>query len=150
MKSIAPAQSSFVQNQKANWRRRADDHQWIDQHKLVMRQIKRSPLQKKPGDKNVASEVCIEDIHVCADRQYMYCKGVVRSRGCRDRSNLVVAVEWLDENQQALNTDWQPIEMQLDGERAALFPNTIRPFIVKAPLDRRVKSVKAYAFSGNS
>lgn len=84
-----------------------------------------------------------------ADRKYMYCKGIVRSQGSRTRSNLVVAVEWLDENQQALNRDWKRIEMQLGGQRAPLFPDTMKPFRVKVPLDRRVKSVKAYAFSGN-
>ena len=85
-----------------------------------------------------------------ADRKYMYCKGIVCSHGSRAKSKLVVAVEWMDENQQALNTDWKRIEMQLDGKRVPIFPNTMRPFIVKAPLDRRVKWVKAYAFSGNN
>jgi hypothetical protein len=80
----------------------------------------------------------------------MYCKGNVRSLGARTRSNLVVAVEWLDENQQALNTDWKRIEMQPDGKQVPLIPNTRRPFIVKAPLDRRVKWVNAYAFSSNN
>lgn len=150
MRLIAPALSNFVQNHKANWRQRVDDHQWIDQRELVIRQIKRSPLQKKRNDKKIPSELWLEDIKVYADRKYMYCKGFVRSHGSRARSNLVVAVEWLDENQQALNTDWQRVETQLDSERATLFPNTISPFMVKAPLDRRVKSVKAYAFSGNN
>jgi hypothetical protein len=141
--------SNFVENQSATWRGRVGGCQGIDQRELVMRQIKLSPLPKEPEDKNIAPELRIEDIQVCADRQYMYCKGIVRSRGSRDGSKLVVAVEWLDENQQALNTDWKCIEMKLDGERSPLFPNAMRPFMVKAPLDRRVKSVKAYAFSGN-
>lgn len=152
MKLIARNQSlsNFVQNQSANWRQSVGGCQRIDQRELVMRQIKRSPLQKLPESKNIAPELRIEDIEVCADRKYMYCKGIVRSHGSRARSNLVVAVEWLDENRQALNTDWKRIEMQLDGKRVPLFPNTIRPFSVKAPLDRRVKWVKAYAFSGNN
>jgi hypothetical protein len=141
--------SNFVENQSANWRRRIGACQGIGQRELVMRQIERSPLPKKPEGQNIAPELRIEDIQVCSDRQYMYCKGLVCSRGSRDGANFVVAVEWLDENQQALNTDWKRIEMQPDGERAPLFPNTMRPFSVKAPLDRRVKSVKAYAFSGN-
>jgi hypothetical protein len=151
MKLIARNQSfsNSVQNQSANWRLRVGGCQGTDHRELVMRQIKRSPLPKKPEAQNIAAELCIEDIQVCTDRQYMYCKGIVRSCGSRDGSNLVVAVEWLDENQQALNTDWKRIEMQPDGERAPLFPTAMRPFMVKAPLDRRVKSVKAYAFSGN-
>jgi hypothetical protein len=149
MKSIAPTLSNFVQNQKANWRGRVDGHQWIDQREIAARQIKRSPLQKLDG-KKVPPELCVEDIEVYADRKYMYCKGIVRSQGCRARSNLVVAVEWLDENLQALNTDWKRVEIQLDGKAVPLFPNTGRPFVVKAPLDRRVKWVKAYAFSGHN
>lgn len=150
MKSMALTLSNFVQNQKANWRRRVDGFQGIDQRELVMRQIQRSPLQNKADVKDIIPTLCVEDIEVYADKKYMYCKGTVRSQGSRVRSNLVVAVEWLDENQKALNTDWKPIEMDLDGKKVPLFPNTMRPFIVKAPLDRRVKWVKAYAFSGNN
>lgn len=152
MNLIAPNQSfsNFVHNQKANWRQRTGIYQWIDQRQLVKRQIQRSPLPKKPVAKDPPPELCVEDIEVYADQKYMYCKGIVRSHGSRTRSNLVVAVEWLDENQQALNTDWKRIEMQLDGQKVPLFPNTLRPFIIKAPLDRRVKWVKAYAFSGNN
>jgi hypothetical protein len=150
MKFIAPTLSNFVQNQKANWRDRVDGHQWIDQRELATRQIKRSPLQKKLGGQKITPKLCVEDIEVYADRKYMYCKGIVRSQGSRARSNLVVAVEWLDENLQALNTDWKRIEMQLDGKTVPLFPNTMIPFVVKAHLDRRVKWVKAYAFSGNN
>ena len=150
MKLIAPTLSNFVQNRKANWRRRIDGHHWIDQRELTMRQIKRSPLQKKLDEKNIPPELCVEEIEVYADGKHMYCKGIVRSHGSNARSNLVVAVEWLDENHQTLNTEWKRIEMQLDGKTVPLFPNTMRPFVVKAPLDRRVKWVKAYAFSGNN
>jgi len=151
MKLIAPNRSfsNFVQNKKANWRR-AGGCQWIDQRELARRQIQRSPLQKKLNGKDTPPEICVEDIEVSADSKYMYCKGIVRCQGSRAGLNLVVAVEWLDENQQALNTDWKRIEMQLEGKRVPLFPNTMRPFIVKAPLDRRVKWVKAYAFSGKN
>lgn len=150
MRLIARNQSlsNFVQNHKANWRRRVGGYQWIDQGELATQQIKRSPLQKKLDGKILPAELCVEDIEVYADQKYMYCKGIVRSHGSRTRSNLVVAVEWLDENHQTLNTDWKRIEMQLDGKLVPLFPNAVRPFIVKAPLNRRVKWVKAYVFSG--
>jgi hypothetical protein len=59
-------------------------------------------------------------------------------------------VEWLDEDRRALNTDWKRIEMQLDSKAVSRLPSALRPFMVKAPLDRRVKWVKAYAFSGNN
>jgi len=142
--------SNFVQNQKADWQQQAGGCRWIDQGELLSRQMKRSPLQQKPVGQPSSAELCIEDIEVYADRKHMYCKGNVRSLGSRSRSTLVVAVEWLDENQQALNTDWKRIEMQLDGRKVPLIPDTRRPFIVKAPLDRRVKGVNAYAFSGNN
>ena len=150
MKSIAPTLSIFVQNRKANWRRRIDGHHWIDQRELAMRQITRSPLQKKLDEINIPPELCVEDIEVYADGKYMYCKGIVRSHGSNARSDLVVAVEWLDENHQALDTEWKRIEMQYDGKTVPLFSNTMRPFVVRAPLDRRLKWVKAYAFSGNN
>ena len=142
--------SNFVQNQKENRQQQFNGCRLVDQQEILSRQMKRSPLQQKPVGQQPSAELCIEDIEVYADRNHMYCKGNVRSLGSRSRSNLVVAVEWLDENQQALNTDWKRIEMQLDGGKVPLIPNTRRPFIVKAPLDRRVKWVNAYAFSNNN
>ncbi len=141
--------SNIVQNQKASWPWRAGGHQWLNQRKLERRHVQHSALQERPDMGDARPEVCVEDIEVSADKKYMYCKGCVRSHRSRARSNVVVAVEWLDEDQKALNTDWKRIEMHLDGKTVPLLPNTLRPFIVKAPLDRRVKWVKAYAFSGN-
>ena len=142
--------SNFVQNQKENRQQQFNGCRLVDQQEILSRQMKRSPLQQKPVGQQPSAELCIEDIDVYADRNHMYCKGNVRSLGARSRSNLVVAVEWLDENQQALNTDWKRIEMQLDDRKLPAAPNTRRPFIVKAPLDRRVKWVNAYAFSNNN
>ena len=139
--------SAFAQNQTANWGTSTGGHQWQSRRELLTRRAQRSPLLKRPNTEDQGCELCVEDISVYADEKFMYCQGIVRSHGTQPRSNLVVAVEWLDENQSALNTDWKPIEMQLDGEGVPLLPNTVRPFIVKADLDRRVKWVKAYAFS---
>jgi hypothetical protein len=67
----------------------------------------------------------------------------------RSGSLVVVAVEWLDGERKALNTDWQRIGMHLDGQSVPQLPDTLRPFTVRAPLDRRVKWVQAYAFSSD-
>jgi hypothetical protein len=142
--------SNFVQTRKADWRQQLGGCRWTDQGELSSRQMNRSPLQQKPDGQRMPAVLCIEDIEVYADRKHMYCKGNVRSLGSRIRSNLVVAIEWMDENQQALNTDWKRIEMQLDSKKVPLLPNVRKSFIVKAPLDRRVKWVNAYAFSSNS
>lgn len=139
--------SAFKQNQAANWGSRPEGYQWQSRRELLTRQAQRSPLLKRPQTEDQRCELCVEDISVYADEKYMYCKGIVRSQGTRPKSNLVVAVEWLDENQSALNTDWKRIEMHPDGEGVPMLPKTVRPFIVKATLDRRVKWVKAYAFS---
>jgi hypothetical protein len=139
--------STFARNQTVTGKSRTGGYQWQKRRELLTRQAQRSPLLKRPKTEDQRCELCVEDISVYADEKYMYCKGIVRSHGTRPKSNLVVAVEWLDENQSALNTDWKRIEMHLDGERVPLLPNTVRPFIVKAALDRRVKWVKAYAFS---
>jgi hypothetical protein len=102
-----------------------------------------------PGDSDMCSELKVEDIKVSIDRRFMYCQGCVSSQGPRTKSNVVVAVEWLDENRKALNTDWKKVELHSDGETALLLPDFRRPFMVKARLDRRVKWAKAYAFTGN-
>ena len=142
--------SNIVQNQKAGRHWGAGDHQWLNQNILDRRQVQFTADQNRRGQGNARPELCVEDIEVSADGKYMYCKGCVRSQGVRSKSNVVVAVEWLDKDHQALNTDWKQIEMHLNGKIEPLLPNTMRSFIVKAPLDQRVKWVKAYAFSGNN
>ena len=149
MKLNAPSLSfaTFAQNETANWGSRTGGHPWQSRRELLRRQARRSPLLKRPNRENQHCELRVEDISVYADEKYMYCQGIVRSHGTRPKSNLVVAVEWLDENHSALNTDWKRIEMHLDGETVPMLPHAVRPFIVRAALDRRVKWVKAYAFS---
>jgi hypothetical protein len=141
--------SNIVQNQKASWHWGAGGHQWLNQGQRMRRQVQHTALLENPRKGDARPELRVEDIKVSADKKYMYCKGCVRSQGSRSKSNVVVAVEWLDEDQKAVNTDWKRIEIHIDGKTVPLLPNTLRPFMVKAPLDRRVKSVKAYAFSGN-
>jgi hypothetical protein len=141
--------SNIVQNQKANWLWRAGGHQWLNQRELESRHVQHTVQRERATTGNVRPELCVEDIEVSADRKFMYCRGCVRSQGFGSRSKVVVAVEWLDEDRNALNTDWKRIEMHIEGKTVPMLPNTLRSFVVKAPLDRRVKWVKAYAFSGN-
>ncbi|CAB1057008.1 hypothetical protein D1BOALGB6SA_1747 [Olavius sp. associated proteobacterium Delta 1] len=141
--------SNIVQKQKESWHWGAGGQHWLKQDKLERRPARHTALLENPGQGDARPKLWVEDIKVSADKNYMYCKGCVRSQGSRSKSNVVVAVEWLDEDQKAVNTDWKRIEMHLDGKTVPLLPNTLRPFMVKAPLDRRVKWVKAYAFSGN-
>ena len=149
LNALSRSFSNIVQNQKVSRHWGADGHHWLNQGKLEPPPVQHSTLLENPGRSDARPELRVEDIKVSADRKYMYCKGCVRSQGSSSKSNVVVAVEWLDEDQKAVNTDWKRIEMQLDGKTMPLLPNNLRPFIVKAPLDRRVKWVKAYAFSGN-
>lgn len=141
--------SSVVQNQKASWPWPAGSRQWLNHTSPEVPDVQHTAPGERPGKGDARPRIRVEDIKVSADRDYMYCKGCLRSQGFRSRSNVVVAVEWLGEDHQALNTDWKRIEMRHDGQPAPLLPNTMCPFTVKAPLDRRVKWVKAYAFSGN-
>lgn len=141
--------SSIVQNQKASWPWPAGGRQWLNPTSPKAPDGQHAAPEERPGKGDARPKIRVEDIEVSADREYMYCKGCLRSQGFRSRSNVVVAVEWLGEDQQALNTDWKRIEMHHDGQPVPLLPNTMYPFTVKAPLDRRVKWVKAYAFSGN-
>lgn len=141
--------SNIVQNQKVNWLWGAEDHQDLNPGKIEQRQIQPAILLENPAKSDARPKLWVEEIEVTADKKHMYCKGCVRSQGIRYRSNVVVAVEWLDEDHKALNTDWKRIEMNIDAKSIPLLPNTMQPFMVQATLDRRVKWVKAYAFSGN-
>jgi len=140
--------SVIVQNHRASWHLGASDHQDPNPGKLERRQVQPAVLLENPGKSNARPELSVEEIKVTVDKKFMYCKGCVRSQGLRSKSNVVVAVEWLDEDHKALNTEWKRIKMNFDGKTVPLLPNTKRPFIVQATLDRRVKWVKAYAFSG--
>jgi hypothetical protein len=140
--------STIVQNQKAHWLGGAGSRHGLNSDTPAARQVRPSARKDNPGASRARPELRVEDIKVTADEKYMYCKGCVRSQGTGYRSNVVVAVEWLDKDHQALNTDWKRIEINLAGNAAPCLPNAMQPFIVQATLDRRVKWVKAYAFSG--
>ena len=141
--------STIVQNQKVSWHWGAGEHQGPNPVKLERRQVQPAVLLENPAKRIARPKLWVEDIKVTADNKFMYCKGCVRSQGLRSKSNVVVAVEWLDEDHKALNTEWKRIEMNCDSKTVPLLPNAMRPFMVQATLDRRVKWVKAYAFSGN-
>ena len=141
--------STIVQNPKAIWHWGAGDHQYRSSDKLEGRPVQPAARRGRPGTSAARPKLLVEDIKVTADEKYMYCKGCVRGQGTGSRSSVVVAVEWLDEDHKALDTDWKRIEMNLGGKAVPVLPNSMQPFIVQAALDRRVKWVKAYAFSGN-
>ena len=142
--------SNTDRSQKSSWNWHAGDQQYVTQGPLESKEIQHSSPPKLPNHGDKRPKLCVEDIKVSVDRRYMYCKGCVRSQDTRSKSKVVVAVEWLDEDRQALNTDWKRIEFHLDSEAAPQLTNSLQPFTVKAPLDRRAKWVKAYAFSGNN
>jgi len=141
--------STIVRNQKAIWQWGVGDHQCLNSGKFERQQGQPSVRHENLVKTDARRELSVEDIKVSADKKYMYCKGCVRSQGTRYKSNVVVAVEWLDKDQKALNTDWKRIEMNLDAKSVPLLPNTMQPFMVQATLDRRVKWVKAYTFSAD-
>jgi hypothetical protein len=140
--------STILQKQKANRHWGAGDHQCLISDRPEGRRVQPSARQDNRGSSDARSKLWVEDIKVTADEKNMYCEGCVRSQGTGPRSNVVVAVEWLDEDHKALNTDWKRIEIDLAGRAVPCLPNTMQPFMVQAALDRRVKWVKAYAFSG--
>ncbi len=141
--------STFVRNQKATWHRGAGDQQFLNSVKIERQQDQSSVRHENMFETGARPELGIEDIKVIADQKYMYCKGCVRSQGTRYKSNVVVAVEWLDEDHKTLKTDWKRLETNLDDRSVPLLSNTMQTFMVQATLDRRVKWVKAYAFSAN-
>ena len=141
--------STIVRNQKAYWHGGAGNHHGLNPDRPENRQVQSSARLDNPAAGEARPKLRVEGIKVTADEKFMYCKGCVRSRGTGHQSSVVVAVEWLDEDHQALNTDWRRIEMNLAGDTAPCLPDSVQPFMVQAALDRRVKWVKAYAFSGN-
>ena len=141
--------SAIVQNQKAHWLGGAVERHGLNPDKPAKRHDQHSD-QRVPAAGSARPKLRVEDIKVTADETHMYCKGYVRGQGTGYRSKVVVAVEWLDEDRQALNTDWKRIDINLKDKEVPLSPNAMQPFMVRAALDRRVKWVKAYAFSGGN
>ena len=142
--------SDFVQNQISRWHFLSGGQPRLNQQRQDTQHVQPSAMQKRRDRGKIQPKLCVEDIEVSSDKKFMYCNGQVRSQGTRSRANVVVAIEWLNEDRQALNTDWKRIEIELDKKAAPRLADTMRPFMVKAPLDRRVKWVKAYAFSGRN
>ena len=149
LRSLRRTGSNSAPIQKTGWLRRNDNRQMMSRGWLSRHPAAGSAARSGPGSGNTDQCLHVEGIEVSADNTYMYCKGCVRSRGKQTGSDVVVAVEWLDEDRKALNTDWKRIVMQLEGKAVPLMSDTPQPFTVRAPLDRRVKWVQAYAFSGN-
>ena len=141
--------ADIFQNQKMSWHLSIGKHRRLNQSKLRQRQIQPANLLHPPGERRTSPALKVEDIKVSSDKKYMYCQGCVRSQGIRPKPNVVVAVEWLDEDRKSLNTDWKRVELNSDGQTAPLRVDSRCPFMVKTRLDRRVKWVKAYAFSGS-
>jgi hypothetical protein len=148
LNALSRSFSNIVQNQKPSWPWGVGDGAWLNQGKPERPPAQYSTRLKNPRGVKTRPVLCVEDIKVSADKKYMYCEGCIRSQGPKSRSNVVVAVEWLDEDKKAVNTDWKRITMQPEGKTAALVANVLQSFIVRAPLDRRVRWVKAYAFAG--
>lgn len=142
--------STMVRNQKAHWLGGpVGRHQALNSGKPQKHRVQPPVRLGNPGPGDGRPKLRVEDIKVSADDKYMYCKGRVRSQGSGYKPKVVVAVEWLDKDRKALNTDWKRIELDNADDSVTLLPDAMQPFIVQAALDRRVKWVKAYAFSGN-
>ena len=134
---------------RTGWLWRNGSRQMMNQRLLKMRDRENSVHPEHQSGLETNPDLRVEGIEVLADKDFMYCKGCVRRCGTGSGSQVVVAVEWLDGDRNALNTDWKQIGTHLDGKSTPLLSNTLQPFTVRAPLDRRVKWVQAYAFSGD-
>ena len=141
--------SDIFLNQRNTWHVGIGSNPCLQKNHLEQQKVQPTRRLHIPENSNRPPELKVEDVKVSSDRQYMYCEGSVRSSEIRTKSNVVVAVEWLDKDRKALNTDWKRVEMHLNGETVAMPHKSGCPFMVKAALDRRVKWVKAYAFSGS-
>ena len=103
--------------------------------------------QKQQDCRFNSRNIYVEGMEVYADKNYMYCKGNLCGRMPETFANIVVAIEWFDQNQKALETDWKRVDAHPGCKSVPSSSEEKKPFIIKRPLDRRVKSVKAYAFS---
>ena len=133
--------ANYSQNQKADWRERTGAYCRSTPQETLM------PYHDNPDRKLLRRDLHVEGIEVYADKDYMYCKGKLSSLVPDTIADVVVAVEWFDHNQNALKTDWKRVDVHPDCDNVESSCGAIKPFIVKTPLDRRVKSVKAYAFT---
>ena len=149
LRSLKRTFSNSGTNQKTGWLWRSGDRQSVNQHRPKRRHLADSAPDERLNGLEANSDLRVEGIEVTADKTYMYCKGCVRSRCNRSGSRVVVAVEWLDADRNALNTDWKRIGTKVECQSEDQLTNMLQPFTVRAPLDRRVKWVQAYAFSGD-
>jgi hypothetical protein len=122
-----------------------DKDQDLREH--LMQCIEPQCAQKKSDQTFIRSKLYVEGMEVYADNNYMYCKGNLCGRMPETFANIVVAIEWFDQNQKALETDWKRVDAHPGCKSVPSSSEEKKPFIIKRPLDRRVKSVKAYAFS---
>ena len=141
--------SDIFQSQRNTWHVGIGSNPCLKKDHLEQQTVEPTPRLQIPENSSRSPGLKVEDVKVSTDTQYMYCQGSVRSPEIRSKSNVVVAVEWLDKDRKTINTDWKRVEMHLNGETVAMRQSSGCPFMVKAALDRRVKWVKAYAFSGS-
>lgn len=80
-----------------------------------------------------------EEIKIFTEYDYMYCEGKVRNTGNKTFDFVKVKVEWLDKNDNVLDTDWT-YAVSSEG----LGPNEAKSFKVMTKSDRRMKSGRYY------
>jgi hypothetical protein len=103
--------------------------------------------QKQQDCRFNSRNIYVEGMEVYADKNYMYCKGNLCGRIPKSLSDIVVAIEWFDQNQNPLKTDWTRVDVHPGSKNIPSSSDEKKPFMIKRPLDPRVRSVKAYAFS---
>jgi hypothetical protein len=119
-----------------------------DQHlrEQLLQRIEPQCSQKQQECRFNRRNIYVDGMEVYADKYYMYCKGNLCGRMPESLADIVVAIEWFDQNQKALKTDWTRVDAQPGSKNMPSSSDEKKAFIIKRPLDRRVKSVKAYAF----
>lgn len=85
------------------------------------------------------AQIHFEDVEGYVDGNFMYLKGKVRNKGSAAVKFLKVGVEWLDANDQILDTDYT-YAVGLEG----LDPSAAKSFSIMTTLDRRMKKFRYF------
>jgi hypothetical protein len=138
--------NAFVQYRPLNWRKLAGGFQWFRQRDAVMPEVMDFSGPVQPRNLYPLPEMSVTLLEVTFDTDFMVCTGTVRNSSLRPQSNVIVAVEWQNEQRRILRTDWERVRKPGSRKAVTVGPGGEASFVVKARLDRRVRWLRAYTF----
>jgi hypothetical protein len=138
--------NAFVQYRPLNWRKLAGGLSWFRRRDAVMPEAMDFPGPVQPRNLYPLPEMGVTHLEVTFDTDFMVCTGTVRNSSRRPQSNVIVAVEWQNEQRRILRADWERVTKPRSRKAITVGPGEEASFVVKARLDHRVRWLRAYTF----